>query len=210
MKMPDKAIRLSQEHGLYNKTIFFGDWVPYDQRGHYLAESDLAVISHYSHIETHFSFRTRVLDCIWAGLPIIITEGDAMAELVRSEGLGYTVPSGNADAMAEAIERLLTMPDREQFSTAFERVRQQFTWDRVIQPLKRYCEDPTISPDKGSYQTDAERIGHDKDLFLQQVIRDKDEFWGAIVHDREAVIAHYQRSLPFRFYRAFKRLLGNN
>ena len=62
MKMPQMAMDLSCELGLYNKTIFFGDWVPYDQRGAYLAEADLSVVTHLAHIETHFSFRTRVLD----------------------------------------------------------------------------------------------------------------------------------------------------
>ncbi len=208
MEMPDKAIALSQELGLYNRTVFFGDWAPYEQRGLYLAEADLAVISHHAHIETHFSFRTRVLDCIWAGLPLIITEGDAMAELVKSEGLGYTVPPGDVTAMAGAIEQLYTELDSKRFSTAFDRIRQQFTWEQVTQPLKSFCDNPTLAADKGKYLTDAERIGRDKDAFLQQVIHDKDEFWGAIVRDREAVIDRYQRSLPFRVYHAFKRLLG--
>ena len=208
MEMPDRAIRLSQELGLYNQTVFFGDWAPYDQRGLYLAEADLAVISHHTHIETHFSFRTRVLDCIWAGLPLIITEGDAMAELVKTEGLGYTVPPGDAETMAAAIEKLLAELGKGRYSPAFDRIRQQFTWEQVIQPLKVYCENPTLAPDKGKYLTDAERIGRDKDAFLQQVIHDKDEFWGAIVRDRDAVIERYRRSLPFRIYHTFKRLLG--
>jgi hypothetical protein len=208
MEMPDQAIHLSQELGLYNQTVFFGDWTPYDQRERYLAEADLAVISHHAHIETHFSFRTRVLDCIWASLPIIITEGDAMAELVKVEGLGYTIPPGNAQAMAESIEKLLAELDSSRFSTAFDRIRQQFTWERVTQPLRSYCENPTLAPDKGKYLTDAERIGRDKNAFLQQVIHDKDEFWGAIVRDREAAIARYQQSLPFRVYHALKRLTG--
>jgi glycosyltransferase involved in cell wall biosynthesis len=208
MRMPDRAIQLSQEMGLYNQSVFFGDWAPYDQRERYLAEADLAVMSHLAHIETHFSFRTRVLDCIWASIPLIITEGDAMAELVKTEQLGYTVPPGDAEAMAEAIEKLLTELDSSQFSTAFDRIRQQFTWERVTQPLKDYCETPALTPDKGKYLTDAERIARDKDVFLQQVIHDKDEFYEAIVRDREAVIDRYQRSLPFRVYHVFKRIIG--
>ena len=58
MKMPKTAMDLSCALGLYNKTIFFGDWVPYDQRGAYLAEADLSIVTHLAHIETHFSFRT--------------------------------------------------------------------------------------------------------------------------------------------------------
>jgi len=209
MEMPDRAIRLSQELGLYNKRVFFGDWTPYDQRQYYLVESDLAVISHLAHIETHFSFRTRVLDCIWAGLPLIITEGDAMSDLVKTEGLGYTVPAGDAEAMASGIENLLSDLGEYHFSKAFERVRQQYTWGRVTEPLKRYCEDPAPAPDKGKYLTETERIGRDKDAFLHQVIHDKDEFWGAIVQDREVVIDRYQRSLPFRVYHALKRMMGS-
>jgi len=207
MEMPDKAIRLSQELGLYDRSVFFGDWTPYHERQFYLLESDLAVISHLAHIETHFSFRTRVLDCIWAGLPLIITEGDAMSDLVKTEGLGYTVPAGDVEAMANAIEKLLSELGDSRYAQAYERVREQYTWERVVEPLKRVCEKIALAPDKGQYLTDSERIGRDKDAFLQQVIDDKDEFWGAIVQDREAVIDRYQRSLPFRVYHVIKRMI---
>ncbi len=82
-----------------------------------------------------------------------------MSELVKTEGLGYSVPPGDVEAMAEGIEKLLAELDNSHFSTAFDRVRERFTWDRIIQPLKDFCENPVLAPDKGEYLTEAERIG---------------------------------------------------
>ena len=63
-------------------------WVPYDEREAYLVEADLGVCAHHDHLEARFSFRTRVLDHFWAGLPSVLTGGDAMGELVERRGLG--------------------------------------------------------------------------------------------------------------------------
>ncbi len=197
MTMPDQAIELSRQLGVLDLCVFFGDWVPYEERSSYLAEADLTVVSHLSHIETHFSFRTRVLDSFWAGLPLVVTEGDAMSEVIRESGVGLVVPPGDVPAMASAIEALLRNLDLQSYEAAFDRLRQRFCWENVIAPLREFCKAPYIAPDKGKNATDAERIA-----------RDKDAFWQAIVSDREAVIRRYQRSLPFRVYRGVKRLLG--
>ena len=37
----------------------------------YLLDADLAVSAHFDDIETRFAFRTRLLDCLWAGLPVV-------------------------------------------------------------------------------------------------------------------------------------------
>jgi hypothetical protein len=39
-----------------------------------LREADIGVSLHREDVETRYSFRTRVLDYLWAGLPIITTE----------------------------------------------------------------------------------------------------------------------------------------
>src|SRR5690242_21510423 len=45
----------------------------------------------WDNVETHFAFRTRVRDYIWAGLPMILTKGDSFASLVETQQLGRTV-----------------------------------------------------------------------------------------------------------------------
>jgi glycosyltransferase involved in cell wall biosynthesis len=216
MNMPEKAIQLSHELNLYGETIFFGNWVPYQEREAYLIEADLAVVSHPGHIETHFSFRTRVLDCIWAGLPIITTQGDAMSDLVERNGLGFTVPPEDVSSMAEAIEKILTMNGRETFARSFEELRQSLRWQKVIAPLLRFCLSPAKAPDKSRYLTETERISRDKDAFLQQIIQDKDAFLEQIIHDKDAQLQEFQNQieryqmLPLRIYRKIKHILRNS
>ncbi|HSH58891.1 MAG TPA: glycosyltransferase, partial [Acidimicrobiales bacterium] len=109
MRMAMEARRLAGELGLVGTHVFFNEgWVPYARRQSYLLEADIGVSTHLDHLETAFSFRTRVLDYIWAALPVVTTEGDALADLVSSEGLGLTVPPSDANALEEALFLLLS------------------------------------------------------------------------------------------------------
>lgn len=203
MSMPSRAVELSRELGLYGRVVFFGDWVPYDERAGYLLEADLAVVAHTDHIETRFSFRTRVLDCVWAGLPLIITEGDAMAQMVRSHGIGLTVPPQDVEAMAAAIEEILYhRGGKSAFATAFEALRPSLTWEEVVKPLAAFCLHPEIAPDKGRYLTEAERIGRDKDRLIEAQAREI-----ARLQEFEQTLIRYHRLLPFRIYFWLKQML---
>ena len=91
MQTSSQTIELSKSLGLFEKTVFFNDWTPYSQRHNYLLEADIGVSLHRNHIETRFAFRTRMLDYIWAGLPILTTEGDVFSAIVEQYGLGIIV-----------------------------------------------------------------------------------------------------------------------
>ena len=77
----ERAQALAAELGLLDRVVFFNDeWVPYEQRADWLLEADCALSTHEDHLETRFAFRTRVLDCFWARLPIVCTGGDDLAD----------------------------------------------------------------------------------------------------------------------------------
>ena len=85
MTMADQAVRLAEELGLLDRSVFFNfGWVPYEERADFLLEADLGVSAHEDNVETRFAFRTRMLDYLWAGLPIVTTQGDVLAELVEA------------------------------------------------------------------------------------------------------------------------------
>lgn len=139
---------LAAELNLLDRYVFFGDWIPYDRRGAYLLEADLAVSLHRPGLESHFASRTRLLDAIWAGLPLVVTGGDPLAEVVATHGLGRVVPPGDPDAVAEAILDLLGRPDlRARLAPAFAAVRPQFEWGRVVGPLRRWLRRPRLAAD---------------------------------------------------------------
>lgn len=202
MRMAERAVALSRELGLEGKSVFFGDWKPYMERGGYLAEADLAVMAHHEHIETRFSFRTRALDCLWAGLPMVTTRGDEVAGWVQEKGVGIAVAPEDASGMAQAIEALLEA-GKQACAPAFVELRQAFRWSAVCAPLERFCAAPEIAPDKGRYLTEVERIGGDKDAFLAGVIRDKDAVLTRLESDNQVLLTslrRYQNLPPVRLY----------
>ncbi|HVA03576.1 MAG TPA: glycosyltransferase [Acidimicrobiales bacterium] len=136
---------VSHELGLTGTTVFFNDaWVPYHDWGSYLLDADVAASIHLDNLETRFSFRTRVLDYLWARRPMILTGGDALSDLVAARGLGITVTSGDVGAIVEALERLLADDAaRPDFGPTLE----QFQWPTVAQPLVDWLGNPARAAD---------------------------------------------------------------
>lgn len=149
MAAVDRAITLSRELGLYDQSVFFNDWVAYDERQNYLLEADVGVSLHLDHVETRFSFRTRLLDYLWAGLPTVATRGDVLGETLAAQGLARLVEPGDAGGLARAILDLLDSPGLRPNSAAqFRQVADQYRWEIALQPLIDFCAAPYLAPDK--------------------------------------------------------------
>lgn len=150
MDIGARTRQLAGRLGLTDRHVFFNEtWVPYAERQNWLLDSDCGVTTHYEHVETTFAFRTRVLDYLWAGLPIVTTDGDSFADLVRTERLGVVVPAEDPTALADALERVLY--DEEFARAARERiavVRERFTWETALAPLVSFCRNPVPATDR--------------------------------------------------------------
>jgi glycosyltransferase involved in cell wall biosynthesis len=144
MPVEAECHRLAQELGLLGTYVHFNpEWVPQEEMGNYLLEADIGVSSYWDSIETHFSFRTRVRDYIWAGLPMILTKGDSFAELVEHRQLGRTVGEKDVEGWKNAILDLAANSgERAAIRQRLARIAEQFHWERVAAPLLRYCEQP--------------------------------------------------------------------
>jgi hypothetical protein len=138
--MVPRARKLSGELGLTDKHVFFNEkWVPYARRADYLADADLGVSTHFEHVETAFSFRTRILDYLWAGLPVVSTEGDAFAEILSNSGAGVVVPYEDVDALSTALESMLFTESGSRAARASATLAQSFRWSMVAHPLVQFA-----------------------------------------------------------------------
>ncbi len=149
MRMAVSARDLSDRLGLTGTHAFFNEgWVEYEDRQNYLLESDVGVSTHIDHLETAMSFRTRILDYLWASLPVVCTAGDSLADLVEAEGLGLAVPAGDVEALTDALFRIL---DDEGFrKSCVENVAQvvpALVWSQGLRPLVEFCRVPRRAPD---------------------------------------------------------------
>jgi glycosyltransferase involved in cell wall biosynthesis len=69
-----------------------------------LAEASCALCLAHDGIEHRLAQRTRLLDLLSAGVPIVCTEGDALGALAVEAGAATAVPAGDSAAAACAIE----------------------------------------------------------------------------------------------------------
>lgn len=149
MDMAGRTRQLAAELGLMGRHVFFNDrWIDYAQRADYLLDADCGVSTHPDHLETQFAFRTRLLDCVWAGLPVICTRGDTLADLIAARGMGITVPPESPEALAEAIVAMADSGRREGASAALRGAAPEFHWSRVVEPLVRFCRAPRLAADR--------------------------------------------------------------
>ena len=148
MRMLSEARELSDELGLTDRHVFFHDWVPFAERGRYLLEADIGVSTHFDHVETAYSFRTRILDYLWAGLPTVKTAGDVLADLLLAAGAGAVVPPTDAEALTSLLAELLDdRARRHQMGRAATMLAQDLQWRQVLAPLVEYCRTPHRAPD---------------------------------------------------------------
>ncbi|MDD3223921.1 MAG: glycosyltransferase [Clostridium sp.] len=153
MGMSLKAIKLAEELGIKDKYVFFNmDWVDYNDRQNYLLESFAGVSCHLDNLETRFSFRTRILDYLWAELPIIATEGDYFADLIKEKEIGVVVKYKDANSLKNAI---LKLADNSEFykkcKDNLKVVREEYRWDVVMKPLVDFCNNPIKKKNATTY-----------------------------------------------------------
>jgi len=144
-----EAINLSKELDLLDEYVFFNEWTPYDLRQNFLLESDLGLSIHQKRIETEFSYRTRAMDYIWARLPIVTTEGDSIAKLVKEENIGEVVKYENAQNLARVMDSILSNKSlREIYKRNLQKIAPRFTWINSAKPLIGYCLQADYASDK--------------------------------------------------------------
>lgn len=192
----ERAQNLARDAGLWGHTVLFLEgWTPYSQRAKYLRGATVGIVSHANHVETRFAFRTRVLDYLWAGIPIIISDGDEFAEVVRTNDLGIVVPPCDPASLAEAFVQIIERIDcGEPFNERIARVRPQYYWEKVTEPLVDFC----ANPQKSAHLGDPVLLESIKDVMTprREVTRLAFRFFSALQHEGiRAVMQKFFRTL---------------
>lgn len=138
----ERARSLASRLGVLDSVVLFNpDWVPYSERATWLAQADCALTAQTDHLETRYAFRTRLLDCFWAGLPPVCTEGDDLADLIARRGLGATFPPGDPERGAAALADVLDR-GRGAVADGLARAAAEYSWREVSRPLVSWVLEP--------------------------------------------------------------------
>ncbi len=145
--------KMARENGWIDEHVFFLPWIEHERHGQLLLESTLGVALHQRRFETELSLRTRILDFAWSGLPTVVSAGGAMSRLAVEQGFGRAVPPDDLNELIRTLMELLAASDaRREMSAKGRAWAATQTWERVLQPLIEFLDDPKIDPGKARYR----------------------------------------------------------
>lgn len=138
----DAARSAVETFRLADRVHFLERWIPYAERGAVLLDANVAVTAHSPSLEAELAFRTRLLDCLWAGLPVACTRGDVLADEAAREGWGAVADPGDAAGLARAIAALLDPGARDRARVAMAPAVARYTWSRSAAVLLELLDGP--------------------------------------------------------------------
>ena len=139
-----KAKNLAKKHKLLDKSIYFIDWVAYNDRLSIYTESYLNLVTSNNSPESSLSYRTRIVDSFQARLPVICTDNDDLSKIIENNSLGETIPVSSPKVLASKIIRLVedTEKVRKYSKNIDNYVKKVFNIDESIKPIHDFCKKP--------------------------------------------------------------------
>lgn len=135
-----KTFALAKKYKLTGKNIFFpANWIPFHERGNYLTESDMGIVTSPDIPESNYFIKTRFYDYLWAELPITLPGHEAFAGEVRKNNLGLIL-SGNKKQDAVNIIRFSRNKKLQaNIKKNIRRYKKNMTWEKGLKPIVNYC-----------------------------------------------------------------------
>jgi glycosyltransferase involved in cell wall biosynthesis len=138
--------RLVSELGLGDRVHVRRGWVPYDDRGRWLADADVGVCAHFDSLETRYSWRQRLLDHVWAALPTICSAGDELGSDIATAGAGVQVDAKDVGAWATAIQDATDADWRSDRARNAVALREEMSWSKVAETVHASAEHAYSNP----------------------------------------------------------------
>jgi len=122
---------LSEKLGIAGDVTFLGD-IPHDE-----VPRVLSTFAVYAALSRRESFGVAVAEASACGIPVVATRVGGLPEVVREGVTGLLVPSGDTQAAADAIARLLADPqERSAMGNAgTDFVRNTYEWDLCVDAM---------------------------------------------------------------------------
>jgi glycosyltransferase involved in cell wall biosynthesis len=132
--------------------VILQDWVKFEDRANWYLDSDLVVVINKIGEENELAWRTRLVDFIWANLPIITNGGDPLGETLLGENAAAQLGSLEPESIATKLAAVLTDPKRIQtMREQLKELKKRYYWDVVTQATAQHIKDHKIPKDRLLY-----------------------------------------------------------
>jgi len=104
----DEVLSSATRKGLLDGSVVFNPRrVGPSELGPWLEHSRAGIMGNMPTLESRMSWRTRYLDLLWAGKPLIVSGADPLAERMERLGAALISPAGDPGKLADSIQRLI-------------------------------------------------------------------------------------------------------
>jgi len=144
----DAAVREFTERcaraGTLGTSVVFNDReVGPDGLAPWLEHAHSGVMANLPSLESQASWRTRYLDLLWAGKPLVVSGDDPLADRMSACGAAAKSASGDAEALADAIAAMgRDGAQARRMGAMSKRLGEELSWSRTLAPFLDALEDP--------------------------------------------------------------------
>jgi glycosyltransferase involved in cell wall biosynthesis len=134
----DELLRQAEAIGLRDRIEYAG-WVDADRLPELFRRSSVAIYPFDDTLINRTKCSVKLIDLLAAGVPVVADAVGQNVEYIMPNDTGVIVPSGDVEAMANAVIDLLRDPDRRlQLSEkAMRELRERFDWDCLVEAVER-------------------------------------------------------------------------
>jgi len=125
-------------------------WRPWSEMKSYYQDSDVGINIDALHYETIYGTRTRLVEMIAAGLPVVTSMGPELSYLLQDHGAALTFAVGDWQALGQHLIKLAqnsTLRDRLA-RTAYSYATNQLSFAATTATLRTWVCAPKRAPDK--------------------------------------------------------------
>jgi glycosyltransferase involved in cell wall biosynthesis len=128
-----ELVQLADQLGIAADVTFLG-WVPNSDLPPYYRAAAVSVIPSLEE-----GFGIPAAEAMGCEVPVVASDAGGLPEVVEDGVTGLVVPRGDADALARAIQTLLTDPERRRVMGQAGRARalRLFDWDRSAEQFEQ-------------------------------------------------------------------------
>lgn len=146
-----------RDRQLWGRRVRALDWVPYERRYDLLRDVDALAVTYRAGLETDLSLRTRLLDAVAAGCPILTSEGGSLASTLKTRGVAWVV-APDPSSIAAALEEILAGVGVAERCQRGRELAKEWTWGSALAPLVEFLRSPRRDPTKEVYSYRPETL----------------------------------------------------
>jgi glycosyltransferase involved in cell wall biosynthesis len=119
----------------FKDVVVMQEWIKFEDRADWYLDSDCVVVINKEGPENELAWRTRLVDFIWADLPIITNGGDPLGESLVAHEAAFKFGAMDKETIANDISKVLASTGLKQIRKNLAGMREAYYWDTVTAKL---------------------------------------------------------------------------